>query len=279
MHMRHLITAAFLCVCLTAVAGCKKASEPVEQSQAVKQTISMEQPAPAGGQQPPAAGTGQAAPDKGLPPAAEQPAKTAGVEGQAAVQPTGAAPAPAEPKPEVAAEPAADAQTVAQEDAMEAGDAADEAVGSEEATAGGEATADAEVVLDLAGLESDASAEDDAAKKDEEELFSPFTPLFQKEEKNDMVVESDSQQRAFLTPLERISLGQLQLSGIIRATSGNRAIVTDATGKGYVIKKGTYIGLNSGKVEEIVDDRVVVVETIGGRRSVTELKLQKPAGE
>ncbi|OQX61222.1 MAG: hypothetical protein B5M56_09670 [Desulfococcus sp. 4484_241] len=105
-------------------------------------------------------------------------------------------------------------------------------------------------------------------------------PLFQKEAKNDMAsVESPGRKRTFLTPLEKIGLSQLRLTGIIMAASGNRAIVEDSTGKGYVIRKGTYIGLNSGVVEKIAEDRVIVVETIGGRRAVTELKLQKSAGE
>ena len=49
--------------------------------------------------------------------------------------------------------------------------------------------------------------------------------------------------------------------------------------EGYVLKAGTYIGLNSGRVEKITGDRVEIVEIIGGRRTVTELKLQKSAGE
>ena len=40
----------------------------------------------------------------------------------------------------------------------------------------------------------------------------------------------------------------------MRTTKGNSAIVEDATGKGYVIRKGTYIGLNSGQVIKIEKD-------------------------
>ncbi|MDY6904013.1 MAG: pilus assembly protein PilP [Thermodesulfobacteriota bacterium] len=117
--------------------------------------------------------------------------------------------------------------------------------------------------------------------EEETEDYNPFAPLFQEEEQSVVAQEQggSDRKRAFLTPLERISLGQLELKGIIRATSGNRAIVTDASGKGYVIKKGTYIGLNSGRVEEIVDEKVIVVEMVGGRKAKTELKLQKDTGE
>ena len=84
--------------------------------------------------------------------------------------------------------------------------------------------------------------------------------------------------------MEKIALSQLKLSAIIRAPSGNRALVVDATGKGYVVEKGTYIGLNSGRVIQIDKDRIVVeedIEDIMGELKVQnrELKLQKPAGE
>jgi type IV pilus assembly protein PilP len=84
--------------------------------------------------------------------------------------------------------------------------------------------------------------------------------------------------------LERIALSQLKLSAVIRAPSGNRALVEDGTGKGYVVTNGTYMGLNSGKVVQIANDRIVVeeeVENVLGEYTLksTELKLQKPAGE
>ena len=51
-----------------------------------------------------------------------------------------------------------------------------------------------------------------------------------------------------------------------------------------MIKKGTYVGLNSGQVVKIEKDRVVIeeeIENIMGEFVIqkTELKLQKPAGE
>ena len=63
-----------------------------------------------------------------------------------------------------------------------------------------------------------------------------------------------------MTPLERIDLSQLKLVGIILASSGNRALVEESSGKGYVIKTGTYIGVNSGKVVKIRKEKVVVEE-------------------
>ncbi len=151
--------------------------------------------------------------------------------------------------------------------------------GQVQAETGEKSGAVEDIKIDLGELAGNNKGE--AGRKEEENaLFNPFMPLFQKEAKNDMAsVESPGRKRTFLTPLEKIGLSQLRLTGIIMAASGNRAIVEDSTGKGYVIRKGTYIGLNSGVVEKIAEDRVIVVETIGGRRAVTELKLQKSAGE
>ncbi len=133
------------------------------------------------------------------------------------------------------------------------------------------------------GLDSDASAETATTQaKQTPETYNPFAPLFRKEEGRTQqggVASDRKRKRAFITPLERIGLGQVTLKGIIRAQSGNRAIVADADGKGYVLKKGTYIGLHSGRVEKITGDRVIIEEIIDGRESVAELKLQKSAGE
>lgn len=117
--------------------------------------------------------------------------------------------------------------------------------------------------------------------------FDPFEPLFKDEP--DAVVQNDQpkakrKRRIPKTPLERMALAQLKVTAIIRAPSGNRALVEDAAGKGYVIRNGTYLGLNSGKVISIARDRIVIeeeVENVLGELTIqnTELKLQKPAGE
>jgi len=319
MRMRKNLTICLMCVCLAAGVGCKKgADNSRKQPEPARQAISMEQTAPAPAEQPAASEVvvvEEAAPEPvvvtptpQVPAETQPPASEPVTEKEATGAPsTGeqqppsdmpAAPAEGPPVPPEKAvsgtaapgETAGDEETnvaTMPEPEMEAAaetvdDTVMEADGDTADIPAEDVLAEPEIVINL---EEEPSAEETAETAAEEEalaLFSPFTPLFQKDAKEeDMLIEQQDSQRkrAFLTPLERISLGQLQLSGIIRASSGNRAIVTDATGKGYVVKKGTYIGLNSGQVEEIVDDRVVVVEMIGGRRAVTELKLQKPAGE
>jgi len=108
----------------------------------------------------------------------------------------------------------------------------------------------------------------------------PFEPLF----KDTPVFRKKKKKRIPRTPLEKLSLGQLKLVAIIRASSGNKALVEESSGKGYVIKKGTYIGLNSGKIIKIEKDNIIIeeeIQDIQGNIEVRqrELKLQKPSGE
>jgi type IV pilus assembly protein PilP len=111
----------------------------------------------------------------------------------------------------------------------------------------------------------------------------PFEPLF-KDEPELAPSKSKREKRIPRTPLENIDLGQLKLVGVILASSGNRALVQEASGKGYIIKEGTYIGVNSGKVTEIKNDRVIVeeeIEDVVGKPTIRnkELVLPKPPGE
>ena len=112
----------------------------------------------------------------------------------------------------------------------------------------------------------------------------PFEPLFQEKAAAVVMSRKKIKKRKPLTPLEKLDLSQLQLVGVIRSLSGNRALVEDATGKGYVVTKGTYIGTRSGKIVEILADRIIVaeeVENIYGKVSVQKrpLIIQKPPGE
>jgi type IV pilus assembly protein PilP len=111
----------------------------------------------------------------------------------------------------------------------------------------------------------------------------PFAPLIKEKPVNLPVNQRKAVRRKPLTPLEKLDLSQLKLVAILRAQSGNRALVEEDSGKGYVINKGTYIGTHSGKVAEILSDRIIVeeeIEDIYGKISVykREIKL-KPPGE
>ncbi len=115
--------------------------------------------------------------------------------------------------------------------------------------------------------------------------INPFTPLFGGK-KSEVASDKSKKRKKRIpqTPLERIGLDQLKLVAIIRASTGNRALVEDTVGKGYILKNGTYLGLNSGMVTQINPDSVIVEEEMENLKGElvlqnTEIKLQKPAGE
>ena len=106
----------------------------------------------------------------------------------------------------------------------------------------------------------------------------PFEPSTKND--SEAVDKTIRSKRIPVTPLERIALSQLKLVGIILSENGNRALLEDPAGKGHVIREGTYIGLDSGKVMEITKDKVVIeeqVEDIVGKLTTRkiELKLSK----
>ncbi len=94
----------------------------------------------------------------------------------------------------------------------------------------------------------------------------PFAPLFKEEKPVVGDGEAMGMGKAGIciphTPLQKADLSQLKLVGIICASSGNMAMVEEASGRGYVIKKGTFIGINCGRVGQILKDRVIVDEPL-----------------
>ncbi len=127
------------------------------------------------------------------------------------------------------------------------------------------------------------SAPEDRPIYDPKGKIDPFEPLF-REKPTVAMVKTKRKKRIPRTPLEKIDLSQLKLVGIILASSGNKALVEESNGKGYVIKRGTYIGTNAGKVVQIQKNKVIVAEEyedVRGNVSVRnkELKLPKPPGE
>jgi Tfp pilus assembly protein PilP len=117
----------------------------------------------------------------------------------------------------------------------------------------------------------------------------PFEPLFQTKAGKGAsgVVRSQTirdARKGKLTPLENLDISQMKLTAIIISPQRSIAMVQESTGKGHVIKKGTFIGINSGRVVDIRQNEVIIeeeVEDLLGKIIVRkrELKLQKPLGE
>ena len=114
----------------------------------------------------------------------------------------------------------------------------------------------------------------------------PFENPLRKQSPQQPVEEVDPNipDRIRQTPLERLDLSQLTLVGVIKFPSGYKAIVEEESGKGYMVKEGTYIGTHYGQVTEIQNDRVLIQEKVKDlmgryKDKTSQLKLQKPLGE
>jgi len=63
-------------------------------------------------------------------------------------------------------------------------------------------------------------------------------------------------------PLEDFDLSTLKLVAILRMGEQRVAMVEDAEGKGYVVRRGNYMGKNNGRVVRITDESVFLVEQV-----------------
>lgn len=87
-----------------------------------------------------------------------------------------------------------------------------------------------------------------------------------------------------LPPLQRYEIAQLRLVGIVLGGDRSRAMVEDASGKGYVVSRGTRIGRRNGVVVRIEKDRLIVEEqykdSAGNLKSKeVSMKLHRMEGE
>jgi Tfp pilus assembly protein PilP len=123
----------------------------------------------------------------------------------------------------------------------------------------------------------------------EEKLFyiakgktDPFEPLIKDKPPVEEVKESFEEDvpERILTPLEKLDFGQMKLVAILTRESGSVAMVQEATGKGYIVNIGTYMGRNSGQVISIEEDKLVIQEKVKDYKGnmvdrFQELKLNK----
>lgn len=84
----------------------------------------------------------------------------------------------------------------------------------------------------------------------------PFKPFIETELAKKKTVELS------VNPLRRQAVEQFRLVGVVGDGKGRRAMVQDSAGKFYSLLPGAYIGLNDGRVSQILSDRIVVDEKI-----------------
>lgn len=81
--------------------------------------------------------------------------------------------------------------------------------------------------------------------------FRPFT----------LNTRTSNRPRDNLSPLERYDLGQLKLVGVVWHVKEPSAMVEDSAGLGYIVKVGTPMGANDGKVKAIKPNEIIIEET------------------
>jgi len=69
-----------------------------------------------------------------------------------------------------------------------------------------------------------------------------------------------TRRRENLSPLERFEIGQLKLVGVVWNVKEPTALVEDSSGLGYMVKVGTPIGSNDGRIREVRRDSLIVDE-------------------
>lgn len=111
----------------------------------------------------------------------------------------------------------------------------------------------------------------------------PFRPLIQERTEEAKLVVDDRPKR-ILTPLEKIDLSQIRLVAVILMENKQIAMVEEASGKGYEIGIGTYIGKNQGRVAEIKRSSIIIKELVRDYKGrlkelVQEIKLHKTDNE
>ncbi|HOW57627.1 MAG TPA: pilus assembly protein PilP [Smithellaceae bacterium] len=102
----------------------------------------------------------------------------------------------------------------------------------------------------------------------------PFRPFIEEE----IAAKKRQEEKKKMTsmfPLQRMEVEKFRLVGIAGDSERRVAIVEDASQKFYPIFAGTQIGMNDGKVVEILTDRVIVEEYEARKLKRVIMKLRK----
>ncbi|MCG8588643.1 MAG: pilus assembly protein PilP [Proteobacteria bacterium] len=78
-------------------------------------------------------------------------------------------------------------------------------------------------------------------------------------------------------PLEQFDLAQLSVIALVWDDNRSRALIQDPSGASYVVREGTPIGKNEGRVVHIGDNMVVVKETYedyAGNQTTKDVELR-----
>ena len=139
---------------------------------------------------------------------------------------------------------------------------------------------------EMLGGKEPAKTDSDPLALPETKPVQPETPRYSSKGKRDpfqpveLRPKASRRSRENLSPLERYELGQLKLVGIVWDIKEPTAMVEDAAGLGYIVKVGTPIGANEGKVKAIKPAQLVIEEIqtdFFGNRKKRQITMKLPS--
>ena len=102
--------------------------------------------------------------------------------------------------------------------------------------------------------------------------INPFEPIFNHE--STKFAPTVHQTDCISNPvLEQMDMSQLKLTGIIITERQPMALVQEADGKGHILKENVCYGRHGGKVDRILNDRIIVIEE--SQNATGELQVKK----
>ena len=136
-----------------------------------------------------------------------------------------------------------------------------------------------EVKKDQPTSKIDAVTADTPEHYDSSGKIDPFIALIQEKREPAKAAVTQRPER-ILTPLEKIELSQIRLVAVVITERRRIAMVEEASGKGYEVGVGTFIGRNQGRITEIKENSIVIKEPVRdymGKLSerVQEIKIHK----
>ena len=128
--------------------------------------------------------------------------------------------------------------------------------------------------------------QNDAATPEEKNAVFSYSPIGKRDPFKSyisvLVKDPDSAKDKQISPTEEYELDQYQLTGLLSGTSQPRALVSDPKGVGHVIKIGTRLGRNGGRVTRISNNTVEVIEEFRaptGERIRVPITIELPREE
>lgn len=92
-------------------------------------------------------------------------------------------------------------------------------------------------------------------------------------------VASLNKDKEIVSELQKFDVTDLRLTAIIWGVTEPRVVIVAPDGKSYIVKTGSFIGKNWGKISRILPDKIEIIETYKdplGRKILNKLYLELP---